>query len=77
MDERARARAALMAERRAAAKRLADLRTPLAAIEGRGARVASEIGPARYLTELLGWDDGESSVKLISAIVGNHTLSLI
>jgi hypothetical protein len=66
-----------MAERRTAAKRLADLRTQLAAIESRGARVASEIGPARYLAELLGWDDGESAVKLISAIVGNHTLSLI
>ena len=35
----------------------------------RGARVASEIGPARYLAELLGWDDGESAVKLISAIL--------
>jgi hypothetical protein len=69
MDDRGRARAALMAERRTATKRLADLRTQLAAIEGRGARVASEIGPARYLAELLGWDDGESAVKLISAIL--------
>jgi hypothetical protein len=69
MDDRARARAALMAERRTAAKRLADLRTQLGAIEGRGARVASEIGPARYLAELLGWDDGESAVKFISAIL--------
>jgi hypothetical protein len=55
--------------RRAAAERLADLHVQLAATEGRRVRISAEIGPARYLAAVLGWDDGEAAVKLITGIL--------
>jgi hypothetical protein len=69
MDEKAKARAGLVAERRAAAERLADLHAQIAIIDGRRARIAAETGPARYVAQMLGWDDGETAVKLITGIL--------
>ena len=69
LDEKAKTRAGLVAERRAATERLADLHVQLAAIEGRRVRISAEIGPARYLAAVLGWDDGEAAVKLITGIL--------
>ena len=69
LDDKAKLRAGLVAERRAAAERLADLHVQIAIIDRRRARIAAETGPARYVAEVLGFADGETAVKLITAVL--------
>jgi hypothetical protein len=69
VDDQAKKRSDLVTERRTVAARLADLRVQISAVESRRAKVAAEIGPARYLADLLGWGDGEAAVKLITLLL--------
>lgn len=65
VSDQSRSRGDLVAQRRAAAERLSDLRVEQAGIEARRSRVASESGPALYLARLFGSDDTEGMVRLI------------
>jgi hypothetical protein len=69
VSEQERGRADLVAQRQAVAAKLADLRVQVSALEGRRAQIAGEAGPARYFADLLGWGDGETAVKLITALL--------
>jgi hypothetical protein len=69
VDGQAKKRSDLVTERRTVAARLADLRVQVSAVEARRAQSAAELGPARYLAELLGWADGETAVKLITLLL--------
>jgi hypothetical protein len=69
VNDQSRGRGDLVAQRRAAAERLSDLRVELAGIEARRSRVASESGPALYLAKLFGSDNTEGMVRLITALL--------
>jgi hypothetical protein len=69
VDDQAKKRSDLVTERRKLAGKLADLRVRVSAVESRRAQVAAEIGPARFLADLLGWGDGEAAVKLITLLL--------
>jgi hypothetical protein len=61
--------AALVAERRQAADRLADLKVQQASVDARHARGTAEAGPALYLAKLFGSNDTEAVVRLITAFL--------
>jgi hypothetical protein len=69
VGDQAKSRADLVAQRQAVAERLADLRVEQASIEARRGRVASDAGPALYLAKLVGSNDSESMVRLITALL--------
>lgn len=67
--DQSRGRGDLVAQRRAAAERLSDLRVEQADVEARRVRVASESGPALYLAKLFGSDNTEGMVRLITVLL--------
>jgi hypothetical protein len=69
VGSQAQQRAELVAQRQAAAERLAALQVEAAGVEARRARVAGEAGPALYLARLFGSDDTEATVRLITALL--------
>jgi hypothetical protein len=69
VGDQAQARAALVAQRQAAAGRLAALKVEQAGVELRRARVAGEAGSALYLARLFDSGDTEGAVRLITALL--------
>jgi hypothetical protein len=63
------ARAALVAQRQAAAERLAALKVQQAEIEAQRVRIAADAGPARYLAQLFGSNDTEGAIRMITALI--------
>jgi signal transduction histidine kinase len=67
--DQAKSRAALVAERQAAAEKLAALKVEQVNVDAQRARLANESGPALYLAKLFGSNDTEAMVRRITALL--------
>jgi hypothetical protein len=69
VNDQARSRGDLVAQRQTLATQLSNLKVEEAGITGQRARVANEAGPALYLAKLFGSEDTEGTVRLITALL--------
>jgi hypothetical protein len=69
VNDQARSRGDLVAQRQSLAERLSNLKVEEADITGQRAHVANEAGPALYLAKLFGSEDTEGTVRLITALL--------
>lgn len=69
VNDQARSRGELVAQRQTLSEQLSNLKVEAADITGQRARIANEAGPALYLAKLFGSEDTEGTVRLITALL--------